>query len=181
MGAIVSEHSIKILLYLAIGLGVGSLSGTLGIGGGVLLVPALIWLCQFEPARAAGMSLAVLMIPVCMPAAWKAFGQGRVDLEAALWIAAAFAIGAYGGSSMVPYLSAGTLRWLFGLLMIGVGLRFLLASHLELDSSVVTATLVAGLGLLGLIAIRRRPEREASVALDGPVDRPSSCAQEYYI
>src|SRR5262245_28980991 len=145
----------KVVVYLGIGLGVGSLSGTLGIGGGVLLVPALIWLCQFEPARAAGTSLAVLMIPVCMPAAWKAFGQGRVDLEAALWIAGAFVIGAYCGSSVVPYLSAGTLRLLFGWLMIGVGLRFLLASHSEFDSSALTATLLAGLGLLGWFAIRR--------------------------
>ena len=120
-----NELPMRVVLYLGIGLGVGSLSGTLGIGGGVLLVPVLIGLCQFEPARAAGTSLAVLMIPVCMPAAWKAFTQDRVDWEAALCIAAAFAVGAYGGATLVPYLPEQTLSLLFGLLLTALGLRLL--------------------------------------------------------
>ena len=178
-----SELSIKVLVYLGIGLGVGSLSGTLGIGGGVLLVPALIWLCQFEPARAAGTSLAVLMIPVCMPAAWKAFGQGRVDLEAALWIAGAFVIGAYGGSSVVPYLSAGTLRLLFGLPMIGIGIRFLLASLPGIDNLAVaiTATLLVGLGWLGSYAVRRRPGLDSDIARHELANQQNTFVLEYHI
>ena len=48
---------------------VGGVSGVLGIGGGVLLVPALIWLCRFEPLKAAGTSLAILIPPIGLPAA----------------------------------------------------------------------------------------------------------------
>lgn len=144
----------KILLYLSIGLTVGSL----GIGGGVLLVPILIWLCEFEPARAAGTSLAVLMIPVCFPAAWKAFGQGRVDLEAALWIAAAFAVGAYGGAAAVPFLPKSTLRLLFGFLLIVVGVRFVGAARPEADCSLtgVTASVLTGLAVLAACVAGRR-------------------------
>ena len=148
----------KVLLYLSIGLTVGSLSGSLGIGGGVLLVPVLIWLCEFEPGRAAGTSLAVLMIPVCFPAAWKAFGQGRVDLEAALWIAAAFAVGAYGGASAVPHLPEPTLHLLFGFLLIVVGVRFVFAGGLEADCSMtgMTAHILAGTAVLAACVAGRR-------------------------
>lgn len=157
----------KVLVYLSIGLTVGSLSGSLGIGGGVLLVPILICLCGFEPSRAAGTSLAVLMIPVCFPAAWKAFGQGRVDLEAALWIAAAFAVGAYGGASAVPYLPEPTLHLLFGFLLIVVGVRFVCAVLPETDCSMtgmtasvlaVVAACLAGRRQLGALTSWRAPD-----------------------
>ena len=145
----------NIFLYLGIGLTVGCASGALGIGGGVLLVPALIALCHFEPGRAAGTSLAVLMIPVCLPAAWKALGQGRVDLEAAGWIAAAFAVGAYAGVSAVPYLSEQLLRFLFGLLLIGIGVRFLVQVN---DTAYgLAAAFLAGPGFLAWRAFSRRP------------------------
>ena len=68
-----------IILYVMIGLVVGSVSGALGIGGGVLLVPALVWLCRFEPAKAAGTSLAILIPPIGLPAAMKAFHEKRVQ------------------------------------------------------------------------------------------------------
>ena len=58
----------KIVLYLSIGLAIGTASGALGIGGGVLLVPALIWLCGMDPQHAAGTTLAVLVVPVVLPA-----------------------------------------------------------------------------------------------------------------
>ena len=58
------------LLLLAIGLAIGTISGALGIGGGVLLVPALIWLCRYDFPKAAGTTLAVLVPPIGLPAAW---------------------------------------------------------------------------------------------------------------
>lgn len=114
-----------IIVYVIIGLFVGSVSGALGIGGGVLLVPALMWLCRFEPAKAAGTSLAILIPPIGLPAAMKAYGQNRVDLEAALWVAGAFTVGAYFGASVVSRFPESTLRLMFGTLMIYVGVRFL--------------------------------------------------------
>src|SRR5580693_6972309 len=103
-----------ILKFVLIGLVVGSLSGVLGIGGGVLLVPALIWLCGFDPKKAAGTSLAILIPPIGLPAAWRAYNDRLVDLEAALWIAGAFMVGAYASRGLVQYLDDQTLRVSFG-------------------------------------------------------------------
>jgi len=158
------------LLYLGIGLTVGAASGALGIGGGVLLVPALIFLCQFEPGRAAGTSLAVLMIPVCLPAAWKALGQGRVDLEAAVWIAAAFAVGAYAGASAVPYLSEQLLRLGFGVLLIAIGVSFVAQVN---DAPLALAAMFLA-GVAGVLA--RIPGRREAVS--APAAGPSL---EYHI
>ena len=69
------------LIYIAIGLTIGSISGMLGIGGGVLIVPALMWLCGFEAKKAAGTSLAILIPPIGLPAAWR-FYQQQADRSA---------------------------------------------------------------------------------------------------
>src|SRR5262245_61727540 len=108
----------RILLYLLIGLVIGSISGALGIGGGVLLVPALIWLCKFDMTRAAGTSLAVLVPPIGLPAAWKFYVEKRIDLDAALWIALAFAVGAYLSAAMVHQIPQQVMRSAFGFIMI---------------------------------------------------------------
>src|SRR5439155_1498662 len=147
----------RILLFLAIGLTVGSVSGALGIGGGILLVPALIWLCGFEPSKAAGTSLAVLVPPIGLPAAWKYFVTRRIDLDAAIWIALAFAIGAYLGASVGPHLPARTLRLGFGLMMIYIAIRFLFASDSEVANAAAGLVGVAMvcLGSFGLLALGR--------------------------
>ena len=107
-----------IIAYVAIGLVIGSLSGIMGIGGGVLLVPALIWLCGFDPKRAAGTSLAILIPPIGLPAALEAYRKNDVDLSAALWIAGAFMVGAYVSRTLVEYVPADWFRLAFGTLMI---------------------------------------------------------------
>jgi uncharacterized membrane protein YfcA len=148
----------RILLYLAIGLTVGSVAGALGIGGGVLLVPLLIWLCDFDPRKAAGTSLAVLVPPIGLPAAWKYYVENRLDLEAAVWIAGAFVFGAYAGASVVHRIPDLLLRLLFGLLMIYIAMRFIVASDSEVANAAagLGAVAVAWVGYLGLRALGRR-------------------------
>jgi|SRR5438132_4705965 len=147
-----------ILIYVAIGLGVGSISGIMGIGGGVLLVPALIWLCNFRPNMAAGTSLAILIPPIGLPAAWRAFNDHQVNLEAALWIAGAFTIGAYISRPLVDYIPEEWFRLLFGILMIFVAVRFMIHSDAEANSAAagLSAALLAWLGYLGLKLVGRR-------------------------
>ncbi len=147
-----------IIVYVIIGLIVGSVSGALGIGGGVLLVPALVWFCRFEPVKAAGTSLAILVPPIGLPAAMKAFSEKRVDLEAALWIAAAFTVGAYLGTSFVSRIPDFTLRLMFGTLMIYVGARFLIGATQEswYAGMALVSILLAWLGHLWLRALGRR-------------------------
>jgi uncharacterized membrane protein YfcA len=134
----------KTLEFVLLGLVIGSLSGALGIGGGVLLVPALM-LCGFEYAKATGTSLAVLVPPIGLLAAWKSYQQGRVDLEAAFVIAVAFAAGAYAGAWSVAYIPQEALRFLFGLLMIYIAMRFIVESDNEAKNAAagLVAMLVA--------------------------------------
>jgi uncharacterized membrane protein YfcA len=147
-----------ILTYVAIGLVIGSLSGVMGIGGGVLLVPALMWLCAFEPRRAAGTSLAILIPPIGLPAAWRAYNAEQVDLEAALWIAGAFTIGAYASRGLVDFIDPLYFRFAFGLLMIYVAVRFMLASDSAAANALagLTAFGLAWLAFLGLRLLGRR-------------------------
>jgi uncharacterized membrane protein YfcA len=147
-----------IIVYVVIGLLVGSVSGALGIGGGVLLVPALMWLCRFEPAKAAGTSLAILIPPIGLPAAMKAYSKNYVDLEAALWIAGAFTVGAYFGASVVSRIPEFTLRLMFGTLMIYVGVRFLTGATPESRYAWIAliSIIFAWLGHLALRALGRR-------------------------
>ncbi|MBI3822594.1 MAG: sulfite exporter TauE/SafE family protein [Planctomycetes bacterium] len=147
-----------IVVYLMIGLVIGSVSGVMGIGGGVLLVPALIWLCGFKSNEAAGTSLAVLIPPIGLPAAWRAYNANYVDLEAALWIAAAFTIGAYASRGLVEYISDYWFRLAFGLLMMFVAFRFMLASDSEAASAAggLGAACLAWVAYFGLKMLGRR-------------------------
>jgi hypothetical protein len=148
----------RILLYLAIGLAVGGVSGMLGIGGGMLLVPALVWLCGFDFRRAAGTTLAILVPPIGLPAAYRAFQEHRVDLEAAGCVAVAFACGAYAGTAVVRYVPDTWLRIAFGSLMIYIAVRFILTTSPAAASAAAGLVSVglAWLGVLGLRVLGRR-------------------------
>jgi uncharacterized protein len=148
------------IVLLGIGLGVGLVSGALGIGGGVLMLPALVWLCRMPPIRAAGTTLAVLVVPVVLPAAWEYYRRDYVDIRAALWVAAAFAVGGYGGawlrsSEVVP---EHAFRVLFGLVMMYVSWQVLISSDSEAIKAAagMIGALGAWLCFLRLRAIGRR-------------------------
>ena len=148
----------RILLYIAIGLTIGTISGMLGIGGGVLLVPALIWLCGFSYPRAAGTSLAILVPPIGLPAALRALRDDRVDLAAAVWIAGSFAVGAYGGAAAFRYVHPEYLRLGLGVIMLYIAVRFLVDSNSETANAAagLTAVAVGVLGYWGLRLLGRR-------------------------
>src|SRR3954471_19704442 len=110
-----------ILYFLLIGLGIGVVGGMVGIGGGVLLIPALTGLFKLDPRKAAGISLAVLCVPVTLPGAWKYFSQGYTtwdDLKVAGCVAVAFAVGSFLGAVIQHELDERLLRLLFGLLLL---------------------------------------------------------------
>jgi uncharacterized membrane protein YfcA len=146
-----------ILLYLVIGLCVGVISGILGIGGGVLLVPILIW-CGFNYKQATGTSLAVLVPPIGLPAAWDAFQKGQVDLGAALCMACAFAVGAYFGRSIQEVLDDRIFKIVFGVFMMFIAMRFILSASDETTVAIagVIAALLSMLGFGGLFMLGRR-------------------------
>ena len=110
------------LTLLAIGLAAGVLSGMFGIGGGIIIIPALTYFLDFSQHRATGTSLAILLPPVGLAAVYEFYRQGNVDLKAAGIVAAALFIGAWISASFVSRISDGMLRSLFGVFVVGVGL-----------------------------------------------------------
>ena len=149
-----------ILLFLSIGLAVGLVSGSVGIGGGILMVPALMWLCDFKPGKAAGTTLAVLVVPALLPAAWEYYIRGNVDVKAALFIAMAFAVGAYAGAVLrhKPFMPEELLRLCLGLIMMYVAFNLIVMSDSQAAKAAagVIATAAAWLVFLGLRSLGKR-------------------------
>src|ERR1700680_4452682 len=147
----------RVLLYVLVGCSIGGVSGALGIGGGVLLVPALMWLFGFDYPKAAGSTPAGLVPPVGLLAAWKSYQQNRVDVEAAVWIALAFAAGAYLGAAAVRHIPAELLRLCFGFLMLYIAVRFIVSSNSEVTHAAagLVAVAFAWVSYLGLRLVGR--------------------------
>jgi uncharacterized membrane protein YfcA len=76
-----------LLIFLAIGLAAGVLSGLFGIGGGIVIVPALLYFARMQPATATGTSLAALLLPVGALGAWEYHRNGHVEWRASLLVA----------------------------------------------------------------------------------------------
>jgi uncharacterized membrane protein YfcA len=114
-------------LYLLAGIGLiaGVFSGVFGIGGGVLLVPALIYLAGFRQHMATGTSLAVLLPPVGIGAVIEYYRHGNVDLYAALVIAAGLTAGGWVGAVAANRMSGPYLRLAFGLFVVSLGVSLM--------------------------------------------------------
>ena len=108
-------------MMLLVGLLVGMLSGVVGIGGGILFVPALIWLAGMSQHRAQGTSLGALLAPVGVFAFLEYYRRGNADLKIALLLAAGFLIGGYIGAVGAQHIPDLWLRRIFALTMIAVG------------------------------------------------------------
>ena len=102
------------LIILLLGLGVGVLVGLLGIGGGVVLVPAMVYLLGMDQHLAQGTSLFILLPPIGLGALREYWKQGQVDLRAGILCALGMLLGAYGGSLVALPLASRHLKGLFG-------------------------------------------------------------------
>lgn len=117
---------LAIALVAAIGLVGGVLSGLFGIGGGLVIVPALVLLAEFPIATAAGTSLAALLLPVGALGTLEYFRAGQVDIRAAAIIAAGLLIGAYFGARIGTSLPPAVAQRAFGVFLLLVGARLAL-------------------------------------------------------
>lgn len=125
-----------VLLAVAIGVGGGVLSGLFGIGGGVVIVPAMAFLLGMTQKTAQGTTLALLMFPVVAAGVWTYHKQGMVDWKAIPWLAIGFVAGAFIGGKGAVWLPESftvmghtitdPLKKLFALVMIYVAVRILL-------------------------------------------------------
>jgi uncharacterized membrane protein YfcA len=114
---------LMLTLGFLIGIMVGIISGLVGIGGGALLIPALIYFYKMTQHKAQGTSLAVLLLPIGFFAFWEYYKAGNVDLKLAVLIAVGFAVGAYFGGAWAQHLSEGLLRKGFAVLLLLLAAR----------------------------------------------------------
>ena len=112
-----------ILGGLALGIAVGGVSGLIGLGGGVLLIPALTFFYGMSQKRAQGTSIATLLLPVGALAFWSYYKQGHADLKLALFIAVGFTIGGWFGGQYAQHLSETALRRGFAVLLVALAVK----------------------------------------------------------
>jgi uncharacterized membrane protein YfcA len=127
-GAVADAH----LLLAAIGLIAGILSGVFGIGGSIVIVPALVYLVGFDQQLATGTSLAVLLAPVGLGAVIEYYRGGNVDLQAAVVLAVSLAAGAMLGAVLASEVTGTYLRLVFALFVLLLGIYLVLAACRQL-------------------------------------------------
>jgi len=113
-----SRYSAMTLIVLLLGLAVGVLVGLLGIGGGVVLVPAMVYLLHMDQHMAQGTSLLILLPPVGIGALREYWKQGQVDVRAGILCALGMLVGGYAGGLIAVPLTSRHLKGLFGCFLI---------------------------------------------------------------
>ena len=120
------EMDISALLTLVIiGLITGFLAGMLGIGGGLVVIPALVMFMGMSQQGAQGTSLAMMLPPIGIIAAYNYYKAGYVDIKFALILAILFIIGSYFGSKIAVKLSQEMLKKIFGVFLLLVAIKML--------------------------------------------------------
>jgi len=114
-----------VIAFIFLGLAAGVLSGLIGIGGGVIIVPALVFLFQFSQHRAEGTTLAMLIPPVGMLAILPYYRNGYVDIRVAAFICLGFVFGGWAGGHFANALPAATLQRVFGGVLLAIALKML--------------------------------------------------------
>ncbi len=114
-----------ILTLLVIGFAAGFMSSLVGIGGGVVIVPALVIIFGLSQKMAQGTSLAMLSLPVAFIGAYNYYKEGQVNWKMALILAATFVIGGYLGSKVVLGLDSSIIKKIFAIFMIAIAVKYL--------------------------------------------------------
>jgi uncharacterized membrane protein YfcA len=114
-----------VLILLAIGLFSGMLGGMVGIGGGIVIVPALIYFLGFSQLNAQGTSLALIMFPVGVLGVVNYYKQGHIDFNIVFILAAGFVIGSFLGSKFAMNIPQVFVKKFFAMLMIVIAIKML--------------------------------------------------------
>ncbi len=114
-----------LLILLLVGVVTGFMAGMLGIGGAIIMVPALIYILGFSQHMAQGTSLAVMLPPIGIIAAYNYWKAGQVDIRVAIVLIITFLIGSYFGSKLAINLPQATLKKIFAILLLLVATRML--------------------------------------------------------
>ena len=114
-----------LLILLAVGLAAGFLSGMVGIGGGIIIVPVLVYFLGFTQHQAQGTTLFMFLLPIGILGVMNYHKQGYVDYKTALIICSTFVFGSYFGSKLSISLDQKTVKQIFGAIIILLGAKML--------------------------------------------------------
>ena len=114
-----------ILIVILIGIAAGILGGLVGVGGGLIIVPALVYFMGFSQKTAQGTSLGLIMLPVGILGVLQYYKQGHVDFRVVAILAVGFLAGSFFGSKIALSLSQETVKKVFAILMILIAVKML--------------------------------------------------------
>lgn len=106
------------IILVLTGLVAGVMSGFLGIGGGIIVIPALVYFLDFSQKQAQGTSLAMLLPPIGLLSAYNYYKAGLVDVKAAIVLIIAFIIGSYFSSMVAVNLPENLIKRIFGVFLL---------------------------------------------------------------
>jgi len=115
----------ELILLIVIGLFAGFVGGALGLGGGIIIVPALVFIMGFSQHQAQGTSLLVLLLPVGIFAVIHYAKHNYIDYKYAAVLILATVLGSYVGSVVSTHIPAKTLKTIFGVFMLLVSLKMI--------------------------------------------------------
>jgi uncharacterized protein len=118
-------NSTTIILLILIGLAAGFLSGLVGIGGGIIIVPALVLLLGFTQKQAQGTSLGIMLLPIGILAVMQYYKQGYINVNYVLIVALAFVAGGFLGSKLALSLSDERMKKVFALILFLISIKML--------------------------------------------------------
>jgi uncharacterized protein len=114
-----------VILLIMIGFAAGTLSGLVGVGGGIIVVPALVFFLGFTQQEAQGTSLGLLLLPVGILAVINYYNKGNIDIKVVAIMSAAFVLGGWLGSKLALQLSQEMLRKIFAIILFYTAFRML--------------------------------------------------------
>jgi uncharacterized membrane protein YfcA len=116
----------SILILLCIGVFAGMLSGFVGVGGGIVIVPALVFFLGFTQHQAQGTSLAMMIPPIGLMAVYNYYKAGHVNTGAAAILCITFFVGAFFGSKLSIAMDPAKVKRIFAIVMMAASLKLLL-------------------------------------------------------
>ncbi len=132
-----------ILIIILVGIAAGILGGLVGVGGGIIIVPALVYFIGFSQKTAQGTSLGLIMLPVGILGVLQYYKQGHVDFKVVGILAVGFLIGSFYGSKIALSLPQETVKKIFAALMILIAIKMLFFDK-EVKAAVHSATTEKG-------------------------------------
>ena len=112
-----------LLILIGIGIVTGATAGMLGIGGAIVMIPALVFFLGFSQQMAQGTSLAVMLPPIGIIAAYNYYKAGQVNVKYAIILAVAFMVGSYFTSKIAVNIPANTLKKIFSVFLILIAIK----------------------------------------------------------